>query len=57
MTVSSSIHSILPEPVKLIFGDRNRNIVGRNVRFSPIVGNTTELVFNILIRGTVAETI
>lgn len=57
MTVSSSIHSVLPDSVKLIFGDQNRNIVGRNVRFSPIVGNTSELVFNILIRGTVAETI
>lgn len=57
MSVSSLIHSVLPESVKLIFGDRNRNIVGRNVRFSPIVGNTSELVFNILIRGTVAEVI
>lgn len=57
MTVSSPIHSVLPDSVKLIFGDRNRNIVGNNVRFSPIGGNTVELGFDIFIKGTVAETV
>jgi hypothetical protein len=52
ITVTSPINSVLPDSVKLIFGDRNRNIVGRYVRFNPIGGNTAELGFNILIKGT-----
>ena len=51
MIVTSPINSVLPDSVKLIFGDRNRNIVGQNIRFNPIGGNTAELVFSILIKG------
>lgn len=55
ITASSPINSVLPTSVKLILGDRNRNMIGKNVRFSPIGGNTAELTFNVVIKGTEAN--
>lgn len=57
ITVSCPINNVLPDSVKLVFGNRNRNIVGQNVRFSPIFGNTAELVFNVIIKETVANVV
>lgn len=38
--VSCPIYSVLPEDIKKIFGERNRNIYGPCVKFEPIGGNT-----------------
>lgn len=57
ITVSSPINSVLPDSVKSILGDRNRNMVGQNVRYSPIGGNTAELTFNVIVKGTEASVI
>ena len=50
LIVSSPIYSVLPASVKSLFGDRNRNMVGENVKYSPIGGNTAELKFNVVIK-------
>lgn len=49
--VSSPIYSVLPDSVKSILGERNRNMIGRNVRYSPIGGSTAELTFNVIAKG------
>ena len=38
--VSCPIYSVLPEKIKKIFGERNRNICGQYVKFEPVGGNT-----------------
>ena len=39
-----------PVSVKEIFGERNRNIIGKSVRFDPISGNTIRLCLEFLKR-------
>lgn len=54
LEITSPIYSVLPTSVKIVFGERNRNLVGSNVKFDPISGNTIELSFNIVIKDGVA---
>lgn len=42
VTLSSPIYSVQPTELKSIFGERNRNLVGKYVKYSPIGGNTIE---------------
>lgn len=51
LEISSPIYSVLPTSVKVIFGERNRNLIGLNVKFDPISGNTASLRFNIVIKN------
>ena len=48
--ISAPIYSVLPETVKKVFGVRNRNIVGKNIKFDPISGNTISMDFEFIIR-------
>lgn len=51
LEISSPIYSVLPASVKVILGERNRNLIGKNVKFDPISGNTASLNFNIVIKN------
>jgi hypothetical protein len=42
VSLSSPIYSVLPTELKNIFGKRNRNLIGKHVKYSPIGGNTIE---------------
>lgn len=48
LEVSCPIYDVLPENVKLVFGERNRNLIGGNIKFDPIGGNTIRMIFNCL---------
>lgn len=48
--ISAPIYSVLPETIKKVFGVRNRNIVGKNIKFDPISGNTISMDFEFIIR-------
>jgi hypothetical protein len=50
MEITSPINSLLPDTVKLIFGERGRNLVGRNAKFDPIGGNTVKLIFQLALK-------
>lgn len=50
LDISGPIYSVLPENVKLIFGERNRNLVGENIKFDPIGGNTIKMQFDCLMK-------
>lgn len=43
------IHSVLPDEIKQVFGERNRNLCGQCVKFDPIGGNTIQIVYGIII--------
>lgn len=49
LEISCPINSLLPPSVKGVFGERNRNLTGQNVKFDPISGNTASLNFNFVI--------
>lgn len=51
VSVTCPIYSVLPKSVKEIVGERNRNMVGPNVRYSPISGNTAELTYNVMVKN------
>lgn len=38
-------YSVMPDSVKLIFGEDNRNLIGNYVKHSPIDGNTIKMIF------------
>ncbi len=50
LEISCPIYDVLPENVKLIFGERNRNLIGGNIKFDPIGGNTIRMIFNCLMK-------
>ena len=50
LEITCPIYSVLPENVKDIFGERNRNLVGENILFDPIGGNTIRFVFNCFVK-------
>lgn len=50
LEITAPIHSVLPTEIKELFGDRNRNITGRFVKFDPIWGNTIHMCYEILFR-------
>ena len=56
INVSCPIHSVLPDNIKKIFGERNRNIYGPYVKFEPIGGNTIRFSYGVAItKGTTHE--
>ena len=50
LEISCPVYNLLPDGVKAIFGERNRNIIGKSVRFDPISGNTIRLCLEFLKR-------
>lgn len=50
VSITCPIYSVLPTSVKEILGERNRNMVGTNIKYSPISGNTAELNYNLMIK-------
>lgn len=54
--ISCPIDKVLPENTRKIFGEGNRNIYGRCVKFEPIGGNTINFSCGVLVKnGTVQE--
>ncbi len=49
INVSCPVYSVLPEEIKKIFGERNRNIYGPYVKFEPIGGNTIHISYGLTI--------
>ena len=52
LSVTCPVHSLLPEKVKEVFGNRSRNLIGAHIRFDPISGNTINMNFGILIKNS-----
>lgn len=50
ISVSCPIYDVLPDSVKTLVGEKNRNMVGKNVRYNPIGGNIAEISFNVMVR-------
>lgn len=55
--VSCPIDRVLPDNVKKIFGERNRNIYGKYVNFEPIGGNTIHFSYGLLIEKNTVKLI
>lgn len=51
LEVSCPIDKVLPDEVRKIFGERNRNIYGKFVHFDPIGGNTIRFSYGIVIKN------
>ena len=49
--LSCPIDKVLPDKIRSIFGERNRNIYGNCVKFDPIGGNTIHFCSGILIKN------
>jgi hypothetical protein len=49
--ITCPIYNVLPDSVKSVFGERNRNLIGKNIRFDPIGGNTAKLIFHFVVKG------
>lgn len=49
--LSCPIDRVLPENIRKIFGERNRNICGNCVKFDPIGGNTIRFSCGLLIKS------
>lgn len=57
INISAPIYNILPDTVKRIFGERNRNICGRYVKFDPIGGNTISFSYGLLVKDDTVQVI
>lgn len=55
--VSCPIDKVLPEDVRKIFGERNRNIYGQCVKFEPIGGNTIRFSYGVMIKSSAVHVI
>lgn len=55
--ISCPIDKLLPQDVQKIFGERNRNIYGRYVKFEPITGNTISFSYGLIIRNDEVQVI
>lgn len=51
VNISCPVYSVLPDKVKEIFGERNRNLCGSYVKFEPISGNTISFSYGLLIKN------
>ena len=49
INISCPIDRVLPDHVKKVFGERNRNISGKCVKFEPIGGNTICFSYGVLV--------
>lgn len=50
--ITCPIYSVMPESVKSIFGEDNRNLIGKYVEYNPIGGNTIKMIFNCSVNDT-----
>lgn len=50
--VTTPIDKVLPKEVQKLFGERNRNIYGRYVKYDPIMGNTISFTYGIMLDST-----
>ena len=50
--VSCPIYSVLPEKIKKIFCERNRNICGQYVKFEPVGGNTIHFSYGLVLKNS-----
>jgi len=57
INVSCPIYSVLPEKIKKIFGERNRNIYGQYVKFEPIGGNMIDFSYGLIIKENMVHLI
>lgn len=55
--VSAPIDRVLPDKIKKIFGERNRNIYGQYVQFEPIGGNTINFSYGVVIKKDTVQVI
>ena len=49
--------SVLPEKIKKIFGERNRNICGQYVKFEPVGGNTIHFSYGLVLKNSKVQVI
>ena len=49
VNVTCPIDRVLPENIQKLFGERNRNIYGKYVKFDPISGNTINCLYGLII--------
>lgn len=57
ISVSCPIYSVLPDSVKNITGVRNRNLIGNNIKYNPIGGNTVSMDFDILMKDNIVSVV
>lgn len=57
LQISCPVYNVLPDEVKDVFGERNRNIYGPGVKFDPISGNYICIAYGIVIHFNTAEII
>lgn len=57
INISCPVYNVLPEEIKKIFGERNRNLCGLYVKFEPISGNTISFSYGILIKNRSVQVI
>ena len=55
--VSCPIYSVLPEKIKKIFGERNRNICGQYVKFEPVGGNMIHFSYGLVLKNSKVQVI
>ena len=55
--VSCPIYSVLPEKIKKIFGERNRNICGQYVKFEPVGGTTIHFSYGLVLKNSKVQVI
>ncbi len=48
INITCPIDRVLPKKIQKLFGERNRNIYGRNVKFDPIGGNTINCSYGLI---------
>ena len=51
INVSCPIYNVLPTHIKKLFGERNRNIFGKYVKFDPIGGNTIYFSYELILKN------
>ena len=57
LTITAPCYNVLPESTKNIFGESNRNLIGQNISYSPVFGNTIKFTFHCLVYGVGVEVI
>ncbi|MBS5932595.1 MAG: hypothetical protein KIC94_06920 [Clostridiales bacterium] len=49
--ISCPISSVLPPNLIEIYGEKNRNLIGKYIKFRPIGGNTIDMRFRLLVHN------
>ncbi len=55
--ITCPIYNVMPESVKIKFGEDNRNLIGKYVEHNPIGGNTMKMIFNCSVHDATANII